>query len=204
MNSDVIYSKINYIMSSFFWDVTHCTMVVSHRCSGTTYRSFNDNLCLLETTVNTTHLCCITFQKSDDLIYTAAEASNHIPNSTPTDNFHYLKLQWKQRMVFNQTAAEVSKKQLLLTKSGLSNYRFCCITWFSWPSFVNSSDSEFILCSFLQTLYGCLSNITYFFSFFPFFSKLLLYTKINFNLLLYKGFKTNIQISIYRSIYQHS
>jgi len=115
--------------------------------------------------------------------------------------FHSLQLQLKQCMVFHQTAGEVSEKQLILTKSGLSNYRFCCITWFSWSSFVNSSDPEFILCSFLQTIYGCHSNITYFFSFFPILSKLFLYTNRNFNLLLYAGIKkyTNQYIQKYLS-----
>jgi len=198
MYADMICSKKNY-MSSFFCDVTHCTLVVSHRYLRTTYQShFQWSSLPVSNNIKYNHLCCITSQKSEDLIYTTVEASNHIPNSPPTENFHSLKLQRKQCMVFHQTAGEVSKKQLLLTKSGLSNYRFCCITWFSWSSFVNSSDSEFILCSFLQAIYGCRSNITYFFSFFPILSKLFLYTNRNFNLLLYTGIK-----KIYKSV-QHT
>ena len=59
-----------YLRSAFFWDVSR-RLVLSYRRFGTTCRPKETDRLLV-----TTNDGCVTSQKSDDLIYTAAEAGN--------------------------------------------------------------------------------------------------------------------------------
>ena len=66
--------------SSVFWDVTQRGLVVNYRRFETTYRphlqGLMEPICCLETSV-TTNPRCVTYQKTEDNMYTMVEAWNH-------------------------------------------------------------------------------------------------------------------------------